>query len=389
MFPIEYFQASPAFAAVKGTKTRFELSCHPLPGLLDFPAKDQERPGSALSRDLNKLIESGPDSSLEDKEKWLLLARELAQKQEIIHRMMREVDDKSASLKLTTAEILDLRRTIKMMQSENAVLRRRMMGEEEGLELQHLVSKEISHMSNEELKAKVVKLASAYRSERLRNEEFERALKSANVDLVQAKQTQAELENMQQAYAEAMRRLAEYGKEAQKTSLYKDTIKKQERVITKLETLLEKTLKDTQRARDGVLELEKLRTENLELQQALKSNNGGPQQYGMSKDVDSDEVHRLRGEVQLLEGLVSELRAELKNKRPQTPTGGPLGDWEDQRIDMEVKAQKAQARIDALQAELTNSAQMYAREISKLKLIIAEKDSLIETMSADISGARK
>lgn len=304
--------------------------------------------------------------------------------------MMREVDDKSQSLKLTTAEILDLRRTIKMMQSENAILRRRMMGEEEGLELQHLVTKEISHMTNEELKAKVVKLASAYRSERLRNEEFERSLKSANVDLVQAKQTQAELENMQQAYAEAMRRLAEYGKEAQKTSLYKDTIKKQERVITKLETLLEKTLKDTQRARDGVLELEKLRTENLELQQALKSG-GGPQQYGMAKgDMgDSDEVHRLRGEVQLLEGLVSELRAELKNKRPQTPTGGPLGDWEDQRIDMEVKAQKAQARIDALQNELTNSAQMYAREISKLKLIIAEKDSLIETMSADISGARK
>lgn len=110
---------------------------------------------------------------------------------------MREVDDKSQSLKLTTAEILDLRRTVKMMQSENAILRRRMMGEEEGLELQHLVTKEISHMTNEELKAKVVKLASAYRSERLRNEEFERALKSANVDLVQAKQTQAELENMQ------------------------------------------------------------------------------------------------------------------------------------------------------------------------------------------------
>ena len=193
-----------------------------------------------------------------------------------------------------------------------------------------MVTKEISHMTNEELKAKVVKLASAYRSERLRNEEFERALKSANVDLVQSKQTQAELENLQQAYSETMRRLAEYGKEAQKTNLYKDTIKKQERVITKLETLLEKTLKDTQRARDGMIELEKLRTENLELQQALKSQGGSTQpQYGMTKDIDSDEVHRLRGEVQLLEGLVSELRVELKNKRPQTPTGGPLGDWED------------------------------------------------------------
>jgi hypothetical protein len=42
-----------------------------------------------------------------------------------------------------------------------------------------------------------------------------------------------------------MRRVQEFAKEVQKTNLYKDTIKKQERVITKLETLLEKTLKDT------------------------------------------------------------------------------------------------------------------------------------------------
>lgn len=61
------------------------------------------------------------------------------------------------------------------------------MGDEETIELQNLVAKEISHMTNEELKGKIIKLAQAYRSERLRNEEFERALKSANVDLAHAK----------------------------------------------------------------------------------------------------------------------------------------------------------------------------------------------------------
>ena len=81
-------------------------------------------------------MEAGPDTGkLEDREKWQLLSRELAQKQEIIHRMIRETDDKSSALKLTTAEIVDLRRTIKMLQSENAILRRKMMGEEESLEL--------------------------------------------------------------------------------------------------------------------------------------------------------------------------------------------------------------------------------------------------------------
>ncbi len=183
---------------------------------------------------------------------------------------MKDSDDKGQALKLTSAEIVDLRRTIKMLQSETAILRKK-MGDEEQIELQNLVAKEISHMTNEELKAKIIKLAQAYRAERLRNEEFERALKSANIDLAHAKQMQSELENMQHAYNDATRRLNELSKELQKTNLYKDTIRKQEKVIAKLEALLEKTIKDTARARDGMLELEKLRTENLELQRALKN----------------------------------------------------------------------------------------------------------------------
>ena len=60
----------------------------------------------------------GQGQSLEDvkdREKWQLLTRELAQKQEIVHRLMRENDDKTQSLKLSTAEIVDLRRAMKMM----------------------------------------------------------------------------------------------------------------------------------------------------------------------------------------------------------------------------------------------------------------------------------
>jgi len=44
--------------------------------------------------------------------------------------MMSELDDKTSSLKLTGAEIIDLRRTIKMLQTENAALRKK-LGEEE------------------------------------------------------------------------------------------------------------------------------------------------------------------------------------------------------------------------------------------------------------------
>ena len=65
---------------------------------------------------LDKLLDHGQNlEDLKDREKWSLLTRELAQKQEIVHRLMRENDDKTQSLKLATAEIVDLRRAMKMM----------------------------------------------------------------------------------------------------------------------------------------------------------------------------------------------------------------------------------------------------------------------------------
>mmetsp|Transcript_38726 Transcript_38726/g.44333 ORF Transcript_38726/g.44333 Transcript_38726/m.44333 type:complete len:329 (-) Transcript_38726:27-1013(-) len=322
---------------------------------------------------LNKLISSGP-AGVEDKEKWQLLSRELAQKQEIIHRMMRELDDKTQSLKLTSAEIIDLRRTVKMLQSENAILRKK-LGEEEQVELQVLVSKEIQSMGSTELRNKILKLAQAYRTERIRNEEFERALKSANQDLANAKQLQTELENVSHAHTKKAKKLMELNKEIAKINLYKDTIRKQEKVISKLEALLEKTLKDTKRAREGMLELEKLRTENMELQKNAKD-------IGKFRGSAS-EADRLRSEVQMLETLVSELRDELKSKRPQT---AGQADWEEEKIEFEVKLQKAEARVDAMQEEMTSSTAAHAREISRLKMIIAEKESVIETMTGDMAG---
>ena len=64
--------------------------------------------------------------------------------------------------------------------------------------------------------------------------------------------------------------------EVSKVQLYKDTIKKQEKVIAKLEKLMETTLKDTQKARSALVELEQLKTENINLQKQLKEMAFGP-----------------------------------------------------------------------------------------------------------------
>ena len=49
---------------------------------------------------------------------------------------------------------------------------------EESSQLENLISKEINSMSMQDLKNKVIKLAQAYRSERIRNDYFEKSLKN-------------------------------------------------------------------------------------------------------------------------------------------------------------------------------------------------------------------
>ena len=80
------------------------MGIHSFEGVHDF---EENKDGAQLSSGLQGLIDMGP-SGAEDREKWQLLSRELGQKQEIIHRMMTELDDKANSLKLTGAEIVDL-----------------------------------------------------------------------------------------------------------------------------------------------------------------------------------------------------------------------------------------------------------------------------------------
>jgi hypothetical protein len=41
------------------------------------------------------------NSKLGNNEKWTFLSKELSQKQEIVHRMIKEIDDKTESLKVT------------------------------------------------------------------------------------------------------------------------------------------------------------------------------------------------------------------------------------------------------------------------------------------------
>jgi DNA repair exonuclease SbcCD ATPase subunit len=230
-------------------------------------------------------------------------------------------------------------------------------------------------MSLPELKSKIIKLAQAYRGERMRNEEFEKALKQAQNEIANARRLANDLETLQKTHEEDSNKFLNLQKETQKIGLYRETIKKQEEVIMKMEDLLKKTMNESERQKESLMELEALRTENLKLQKELKDFviNATPNVIGKN----NYELEKSKKEIIRLNDLINELQNELRNKRPISADKKEL---QTEILQLEVQNQKAQSRIHSLEQELEISAKNNAKEIAALKLILAEKEALIENM---------
>ncbi len=117
-----------------------------------------------------------------EKDRWQFLSKELQQKQELIHRSQKDINDKSDDLKMKGKEILELRASIKQLKKENYKIHQR-LNAEEAVERDVEITKDIIGMQPSEVKNKLLKLAQAYKTERLRNHEFEEAIKLAYKDL--------------------------------------------------------------------------------------------------------------------------------------------------------------------------------------------------------------
>ena len=143
----------------------------------------------------------------------------------------------------------------------------------------------------------------------------------------------------------------------------------------KMEEILKKTMNESKRQKESLMELEQLRTENLKLQKELKDFvvNATPGVLGKN----NEELEKSKKEIYRLNQLIQELQNELRSKRPISADKKEL---QTEILQLEVQNQKSQSRIASLEHELEVSAKNNAKEIAALKLILAEKEALIENM---------
>lgn len=209
----------------------------------------------------------------------------------------------------------------------------------------------------------------------MRNEEFGKALKQAQVEISNARKLADELNQMHKVHEEDSQKYLDLQKETQKIGLYRETIKKQEEVISKLEGLLKKTKSESNRQKDSLMELEQLRTENLKLQKELKDLvvNTAPGILGKG----NPELEKYKKEVRRMEEIIKELQSELRNKRP---ISADKRDMQNEMLELEVKYHKSLSRVRSLEEQINENAKRNAIEMSKLKMILSEKEGIIETL---------
>lgn len=106
----------------------------------------------------NNVEMGGTYDYFDEKDRWQFLSKELQQKQELIHRVAKDINDKSEDLKQKGKEILQLRSQIKQLKLQNFKLHQKLEAEEQ-VEREVEITKDIVKMSAAEVKNKILKLA--------------------------------------------------------------------------------------------------------------------------------------------------------------------------------------------------------------------------------------
>lgn len=299
----------------------------------------------------------------DDDTKWQLMTNEINQKQQLINRFMLEYEDKLKIFKSTSNQINELRKQIQLFEAEEEKLRRRLTMEKR-IETITPLRKELEDLSEQELRVKLIRVAQAYKEEREKNKEFEKAMQNAQMELVKVRKLQKEYDALSVEHLKKNKELSEMQDEIAKYQMYKETVAKQEKVIAKLETNLEKCVDYGEKYNRLIENIGAIERENVELQKEIENQ--------MRNFEESNGDGKLAEEVDRLEKIRNQLKQELANKRPISRQRAEISD---KKMELEVTLQNLKERARALENELHKNNKKYADEIVNLRQDLRYEDT--------------
>ena len=300
---------------------------------------------------------AGPDEVRALHERLAVLTEDIAHKQTLIDRLLKEVDKRSEAIRNCGVEIVELRRRNKRLDAERARIESRLADKEREMEAEAkslMDTADLERFVNgggraggEEMLRRIRVMSQKYKAEKTRNEEIMARLKALHDQALDKRETQLRFDRLQRAHTQQASFLQKLQEENQKIHVYRSTISTQERVIAKLEELMESKLRDRSGGGSGAVqlksEIQRLTRRNADLERRIISGEGGARIREMQRQLDEAKSTSTRQSEGMGDASTDALRA--KNER-----------------------------IKILEEQMVDNARGFAKELSVLKMKLMELD---------------
>ncbi|CAJ1460771.1 unnamed protein product [Effrenium voratum] len=259
---------------------------------------------------------------------------------------------------------------------------------------------------------KLQRTVEKYREEKAKAAELGRRMEDVLKEVNRSRGLERSLEELQQVHLEQNRELQRLQEEGRKLDTYRQTAKTQEKVISKLEKILESSLQEVQKAQKVQVDIERLKTENLKLRERCTSlltrkrqELGGEEAQELKqrlaqKDAEIDRLKSMAAELKtgvvprashasyILDEVPESSAADPVEKPHAQPAHAALSAEEQEqlahveakRFEWEQRCLAAEQRLQMLQQQLTDSSKRYGSDISTLEVEIAKKDARIKEL---------
>ena len=296
-----------------------------------------------------------------------VITEDITHKQNLIDRLLKEVDKRSEAIRTCGVEIVQLRRRNKQLEEERNEAQRQLkeLQLQESKEVEDLAKSvnSVSSATPQELGRQLVSLSAKYKAERERNNQMLVKLKKLYSQASSVRHSKAHYEQLEKAHQAQAQYIQKLQQENQKIEVYKATIRTQEKVVAKLEELIESKLRGRKGDSSATTfrlkqEITRLTERNNELEKKLFAG-------GSDGNVAIERVH--------------ELETQLRQLRAR---GGMRA-----ALEHEGSAQThlhKDAALSALEAQLVENAKGFAKQISDLKIQVMEAANGMSSDDDDI-----
>ncbi|KAJ3028281.1 UNVERIFIED_CONTAM: Coiled-coil domain-containing protein 33 [Siphonaria sp. JEL0065] len=279
---------------------------------------------------------------------------DVAQRQKLIDRLLQELENRSQAIQKLGLDIvagkernLKLEDKIKHLESK--------LHEKEVKTNQLLNTIDIQDIPHSELQRRYTSMADRLHSEIAKNKDLLKQVESSNMILMERNDFEKRYLELQQAHMAQQNLVQRLQRDQDELQDSKETIKKQENVISKLGNYLKDRMPSSMQGKiDGAIMAKDPQDVDLNLQRIL-----------------ADENLQLKKQI-------TELEKKLENQRrdsdeyPKSTNGGAVS--EEEYFEVLMRAESNETRIIALEQELSTNAREFAKQLAQMQKKMMAKD---------------